>query len=64
MDENAAITDRKLLVKSLVVLTGVLAAFVGARFIGLESGTIGMGGAALLLLLDNVGRPRSSRPKA
>jgi Na+/H+ antiporter NhaD/arsenite permease-like protein len=56
MDENAAITDRTLLVKSLSVLTVVLAAFVGARFIGLESGTIGMGGAALLLLLDNLGR--------
>ncbi len=57
MDERAAITDLRLLVKSLVVLGVVLVAFVGARFIGLESGTIGIGGAALLLLLDNLGRP-------
>ena len=64
MDENAAITDRNLLVKSLVVLTVVLAAFVGARFIGLESGTIGMGGAALLLLLDNVGRPAEQQTES
>ncbi len=56
LDERAAITDRTLLVKSLVVLAGVLAAFVGARFIGLESGTIGMAGAAVLLLLDNAGK--------
>ena len=57
MDERAAITDVRLLVKSLVVLGLVLAAFMGAHFIGLESGTIGIGGAALLLLLDNLGRP-------
>ena len=57
MDERAAITDGRLLVKSMAVLGVVLAAFVGARFIGLESGTIGIGGAALLLLLDNLGRP-------
>ncbi len=57
MNERAAITDVRLLVKSLAVLVVVLAAFVGARFIGLESGTIGIGGAALLLLLDNLGRP-------
>lgn len=64
MDENAAITDRSLLVKSLAVLTVVLAAFVGARFIGLESGTIGMGGAALLLLLDNLGRPAENQTES
>ncbi|MBK8858886.1 MAG: ArsB/NhaD family transporter [Opitutaceae bacterium] len=64
MDENAAITDRSLLVKSLAVLTVVLAAFVGARFIGLESGTIGMGGAALLLLLDNLGRPAGKQTES
>ncbi|MFA6289917.1 MAG: ArsB/NhaD family transporter [Opitutaceae bacterium] len=56
LDERKAITDVKLLVKSLVVLAGVLVAFVGARFIGLESGTIGMAGAAMLLLLDNAGK--------
>jgi Na+/H+ antiporter NhaD/arsenite permease-like protein len=56
LDERKMISDKILLVKSLVVLAGVLLAFVGARFIGLESGTIGMAGAALLLLLDNAGK--------
>lgn len=56
LDERKAISDKRLLVKSLVVLAGVLAAFVGARFIGMESGTIGMAGAAVLLLLDNAGK--------
>ncbi len=56
LDERKAITDKALLVKSLVVLACVMAAFVGARVVGLESGTIGMAGAVLLLLLDNIGR--------
>lgn len=56
LDERKAISDKLLLVKSLIVLSAVLAAFVGARFIGMESGTIGMAGAALLLLLDNLGK--------
>lgn len=56
IDERKAITDKPLLIKSLVVISGVLAAFVGARFVGLESGTIGMAGAAVLLLLDNIGK--------
>lgn len=56
LDERKAISDKTLLVKSMVVLAGVLISFVGARYIGLESGTIGMAGAALLLLLDNVGK--------
>ena len=42
MDERKAISDKALLIKSLIVIAGVLVAFVGARFIGLESGTIGM----------------------
>lgn len=57
LDERKAIGDKPLLVKSLAVIAGVLVAFVGARFIGLESGTIGIAGAALLLLLDNFGKP-------
>lgn len=57
LDERKAISDKPLLVKSLLVIAGVLVAFVGARFIGLESGTIGIAGAALLLLLDNFGKP-------
>ena len=56
LDEQKAITDKPLLIKSLFVLGCVMAAFIGARVVGLESGTIGIGGAALLLLLDNFGR--------
>jgi Na+/H+ antiporter NhaD/arsenite permease-like protein len=56
-DERAAITDRRLLRQSLFVIGLVVAAFILARFIGLEAGTIALSGAALLLLLDNVGRP-------
>jgi Na+/H+ antiporter NhaD/arsenite permease-like protein len=56
-DEKRAITDHRLLKQSLGVLAVVVALFVLARFIGLEAGTIGMGGAAVLLLLDNAGKP-------
>lgn len=56
LDERAAITDKVLLVKSLVVIGAVLVTFVLARFIGLDSGTIGIAGATLMLLLDNAGK--------
>lgn len=56
LDERKAISDKVLLVKSLAVIGCVLAAFAGSRFIGMESGTIGMAGGALLLLLDNFGK--------
>ena len=52
-----AITDWPLLRKSLLVIGLVIVAFVLARAIGLEAGTIALFGAALLLLLDNLGRP-------
>jgi Na+/H+ antiporter NhaD/arsenite permease-like protein len=55
-DERKSITDPVLLKKALGVLTIVIVAFVLAHPLGLESGTIGMGGAALLLALDNLGR--------
>ncbi|MFO1127258.1 MAG: ArsB/NhaD family transporter [Rhodospirillales bacterium] len=55
-DERKAITDPGLLKKALLVVAAVIAAFVTSRFIGLEAGTIGMAGAAVLLLLDNVGK--------
>lgn len=54
-DERKAMTHPLLLKKALAVVACVIAAFVMARFIGLEAGTIGMAGAAVLLLLDNVG---------
>lgn len=56
MDERKAISNPKLLAQSAVVISLVLVAFVSARWLGLESGTIGMAGAALLLLLDNFGK--------
>src|SRR5512134_2922333 len=55
-DERKAITDPGLLKKALIVVAAVIAAFVASRFIGLEAGTIGMAGAAVLLLLDNIGK--------
>jgi Na+/H+ antiporter NhaD/arsenite permease-like protein len=55
-DEKKAITDHRLLTQSLAVLALVIAAFVSSRYIGLEAGAIGMAGAALLMLLDNVGK--------
>jgi Na+/H+ antiporter NhaD/arsenite permease-like protein len=52
-DERQAITDRPLLRKSLFVMGLVIVAFMLARPLGLEAGTIALSGAALLLLLDN-----------
>jgi Na+/H+ antiporter NhaD/arsenite permease-like protein len=56
LDHNAAISDRILMRQSLVVLALVVVAFVLARVIHLEAGSIALFGAALLLLLDNVTR--------
>ncbi|GAA5483185.1 ArsB/NhaD family transporter [Haloferula sargassicola] len=61
LDERKAISDRALLAKSLVVIGGVLGSFTCAHAIGLESGTIGIAGAALLLLLDNLGKPAAKQ---
>jgi Na+/H+ antiporter NhaD/arsenite permease-like protein len=55
-DEKKAITDYRLLKQALAVLALVIAAFVGSRFIGLEAGAIGLAGAAILMLLDNIGK--------
>jgi Na+/H+ antiporter NhaD/arsenite permease-like protein len=55
-DESKAITDPRLLKLASLVLALVMIAFVLARWLGLDSGTIGMGGAALLLMLDNIGK--------
>jgi Na+/H+ antiporter NhaD/arsenite permease-like protein len=52
-----AITDWPLLRKSLFVIGLVILAFILARAIGLEAGSIALSGAALLLLLDNLGHP-------
>ena len=54
--EREAITDVALLKKSLTVLGVVIVAFVFAHPLRLEPATIAMFGAALLLLVTNVGR--------
>jgi Na+/H+ antiporter NhaD/arsenite permease-like protein len=56
-----AISDWTLLYKSLFVISLVIVGFVGARFIGLEAGTIALAGAALLLLLDCLPREREAQ---
>jgi Na+/H+ antiporter NhaD/arsenite permease-like protein len=53
MEPVATIQDWLLLKQSLVVLTAVMIAFVLARPLHLEPATIAMGGAAVLMLLDN-----------
>jgi len=53
LDARAALTDVKLLRGSLAVLAATMAAFILARPLGLEGGTIAMSGAAALVLFDN-----------
>lgn len=55
-DERLAITDRRLLKQSLVVIALVILGFVVAHPMGLEPATIAMFGAALLLLLRLLGK--------
>ncbi len=52
MNELEAITDWRLLKQSLAVLGLVILAFVMARVLHQEAGTIALAGAVLLLLLD------------
>jgi Na+/H+ antiporter NhaD/arsenite permease-like protein len=54
-NERDAITDVKLLKRSLLVITLVILGFVFAHPLGLEPATVAMGGAALLMLLTNIG---------
>jgi Na+/H+ antiporter NhaD/arsenite permease-like protein len=56
LDHKAAITDPRLMKQSVSVIALVILAFATARFIHLEAGTIALFGAAILLLLDNLGR--------
>ena len=51
MNEKECIADKGLLVKSLVVLAGVITCFVSARQLDLDNGTIALTGAAVLMLL-------------
>jgi len=53
MNAPGMITDWVLLRRSAVVLSGVLIAFIVAAPLHLEAATIALGGAAVLMLLDN-----------
>ncbi len=55
--EAEAITDPRLLKQSLCVIALVIGGFVLQRQIHQEPATIALTGAALLLLLDNLGKP-------
>jgi Na+/H+ antiporter NhaD/arsenite permease-like protein len=56
LDHRAAITDPRLMKQSVSVIVVVVLAFAMARLLHLEAGTIALFGAAILLLLDNLGR--------
>jgi len=62
-DERGTITDRRLLRQSLVVIALTIAGFMLQRQIGIEPATIAMCGAAVLLLLDNLGKPGEEQSK-
>ena len=53
--ERDAITDMRLLKQSLIVIALVIVSFMFAHPLGLEPATVAMGGAALLMLLTNLG---------
>lgn len=54
LDESRAISDKSLLIKSFVVLGATIIGFVFHRSFGLESATIALGGATILLLLSKL----------
>lgn len=54
LDERTMITDRPLLHTSLIVIGGVILAFIFARPLKLEAGTIALAGAAILMLCHNI----------
>ncbi len=54
LDTHDLITDRPLLRNALIVIGGVIVAFVFARPLNLQPGTIALFGAAVLMLLHNI----------
>jgi Na+/H+ antiporter NhaD/arsenite permease-like protein len=62
-NEREAITDPRLLKQSLAVLGIVVVGFVSHNALGLKPATIALIGAALLLLLDNLGRDAEHQSK-
>lgn len=53
LNENESITDKKLLVKSSIVILVVILGFFFHGALGMEGATVAIFGAGLLLLLDN-----------
>ncbi len=58
-----AISDKSLLIKSLVVLAGVIVSFILAEKLHLANGTIALCGASVLLLLYTFGNSHEERDK-
>lgn len=54
LDETKTISDKSLLVKSLSVLLLTIVGFITHQSMGLESATIALGGAMILLLLSGI----------
>lgn len=62
-NESEAITDHRLLKQSLTVIALVIIGFMLQRQIHIEPATIAVFGAAVLLLLDNLGKPGEEQSK-
>lgn len=62
-NEREAITDRRLLKQSLAVIVLVILGFILQRQLDVEPATTAIFGAAVLLLLDNFGRPAEDQSK-
>ncbi|MEZ5600708.1 MAG: ArsB/NhaD family transporter [Candidatus Competibacteraceae bacterium] len=62
-NEREAITDPRLLKQCLSVIVLVIGGFVFAKALHLEAATVAMTGAALLLLLANLGRDAERQSK-
>ena len=56
LDHRDAITDQPLMLKSVAVIALVILGFVLAHSLHMEAGTIALFGAAILLLLANIGK--------
>ena len=63
INEYDCITDFKLLVKSGIVLSGVICGFILGEHYHIENGTIALFGASLLLALYTLGMPHDKRDK-
>ena len=63
LNERDTITDRRLLKQSLTVIALVIAGFMLQRQIEIEPATIAIFGAAVLLLLDNLGKDSETQSK-